>query len=118
MTDRGIGTFVQAAVSSHEVTAGNRIVDHAAPGEEQVERSFLRGYGIRADGNVRMAMSAFVQVLVVSDEITIDDLMSFIGRTWIRRRDDATSRSEDNLSHAGSSGLAGVACSMLGLPRF
>lgn len=97
MEREGIGAFFHATVESHEVSADGRIIDHAAPGQEQVDRSFTQGYGLRVDGTARMATTAFVEELVISTEVTLDDVMLLLGRTWFGKRDEPSAQQEDTL---------------------
>lgn len=87
----GIGNFMHAVVQSHTVSADGRIIDHAQPGSDQERRSFLQSYGIRVKGYATLAMAAFVQELVVSDEVTFDDVILFFGNSWFTRMEAGAS---------------------------
>ncbi|MDP9025833.1 MAG: hypothetical protein M3N13_10725 [Candidatus Eremiobacteraeota bacterium] len=90
----GVGSFM-SMVSSHTVT-DDRIVDHATVGDGQRRRAFLQTYDI-AIHHSRMAVDAFVQELVVSEEISLDDIMMFVARSYVGRRTPRTPEIEEPL---------------------
>ena len=95
MQRNGSGSFM-SMISSHKI-AGVRIVDHTAPGTEQSRRSFVQTYDISVTTDSRMMMSSFVQELVLSEEINLEDLMAFLARSWLGRRPRENPEIEDSL---------------------